>query len=56
MSPCLLKDPFQQYVEMSVVFCLSICTATTNNSTVGNENFVLGIIFLGGGTGGGGQE
>jgi len=32
---------------MSVVFGLSIYIATTNNSTLGNENVVLG--YLGGG-------
>ena len=37
---------------MSVVFCLSICTVTTNDSTVGNENFLLGFIFMGVGEGG----
>jgi hypothetical protein len=48
MSTCQLLDPFQHYLEMSVVFCLSIHTATTKTSTGGNENFLLGIIFLGG--------
>jgi hypothetical protein len=38
MSAYLLLDPFQQYLEMSVVFGISICTATANGSTVGNEN------------------
>jgi len=32
----------QLYLEMSVVLGLSICTATTKNFTVGNENVVLG--------------
>ena len=50
MSPCLLQDPFQQYVEMSDVFCLSICTATTYNSTVGNEDVLFGFILGGGDT------
>ena len=38
---------------MSVVFGLSICTATTKNSTVGIGNFLLGINFswAGGGRG-----
>ena len=36
---------------MSVVFGFSICTAIINNSTVWNENILLGIIF--GGWGGG---
>ena len=30
---------------MSVVFVLSICTATANGSTVGNENVVLGLFL-----------
>jgi hypothetical protein len=46
MFACTLLDPFQLCLEMSVVFCLSVCTATTNNSTVGNENFLLGIMFM----------
>ena len=46
MFACTLLDPFQLCLEMSVVFCLSICTATTNNSTVGNENFLLEIMFM----------
>jgi hypothetical protein len=46
MSACPLLDPFQKYLEISVVFGLSICTAKANNSTVGNENVVLGL-FLG---------
>ena len=46
MSACLLLDPFQLYLEMSVVFGLSIYTATANSCTVGNEN-VLGF-FVGG--------
>jgi hypothetical protein len=49
MSACLLLDPFQLYLEMSVVFGLSICTVTANSCTVGNENLLLG--FLGGGEG-----
>jgi len=32
----------QLYLEMSVVLGLSICTATTKNFTVGNENVALG--------------
>jgi len=43
MSVCLLLDPFQLYLEMSVVFGLSIYTATANSWTVGNENVVLGF-------------
>ena len=47
MCACLLLDPFQQYLEMSVVFGLSIYTATANSCTVGNENILLGF-FVGG--------
>jgi len=47
MSACLLYDPFQLYLELSVVFHLSIFTATANDSTVGNENGLLGIFFFG---------
>jgi len=36
---------------MSVVFDLSIYTATANSWTVGNQNVLLGF-FLGGGGGG----
>jgi len=36
MSACVLQDPFQQYLEYSVVFGLSMCMARGNNSTVGN--------------------
>jgi len=46
MSACLLYDPFQLYLEMSVVFLLSICTATANDSTVGNEICLLGLFFF----------
>jgi len=46
MCACLLLDPFQLYLEMSVVFGLSLYTATANSWTVGNEN-VLGGIFCG---------
>ena len=48
MCACLLLDPFQLYLEMSVVFGLSIYTATANSCTVGNENVLLR--FLGGGS------
>jgi len=41
MSACLLLDPFQLYLEKSVVFGLSIYTATANSCTVGNENVLL---------------
>jgi hypothetical protein len=40
-------------VEMSVVFGLSICVARGNNSTVGNENDLLGLLCGGWGGGGG---
>jgi hypothetical protein len=49
MSACLILDPFQLYLEMSVVFGLSIYTATANSCTVGNENVLL-FFFLGGGS------
>jgi len=39
MSAFLLLDPFQLYLEMSVVSCLSISVASTNDCTVGNECF-----------------
>jgi hypothetical protein len=43
---------------MSAVFGLSICVVRCNNSTVGNENDLLGllIVFVGGGFGGGGGD
>ena len=43
---CLLLNTFQLYIEMSVVFGLSIYTATANSCTVGNENVLFE--FLGG--------
>ena len=46
-SACLLLDPFQLYLEMSVVFGLCIYTATANSYTVGDENVLVG--FGGGG-------
>ena len=42
MSVYLLLDPFQEYLEMSVIFASSVCMAICNNSTVGNENDLLG--------------
>ena len=36
---------------MSFVFGLSICVARCNNSTVGNENDLLGLLFGGLGVG-----
>ena len=36
ISACLLLDPFQQYLEMPVIFGLSICTASAKISSVGN--------------------
>jgi len=48
MSACPLLDIFKKYLEISVVFVLSICTATAN-TTIGNGNF-RGI-FLGKGVG-----
>ena len=43
MSGCLLLDRLQLYLEVSVVFGLSIYTATANSCTVGNENVLLGF-------------
>jgi hypothetical protein len=54
MSACLLLYPFQLYLEMSVVFGLSIYTATANSCTVGNENGLLGCFFFFWKWGGGG--
>jgi len=47
MSACLLLDPFQLYLEMPVLFGLSIYTATGNSCTFGNENVLLGIFCEG---------
>jgi hypothetical protein len=47
MSACTLLDPLQKYVEISVVFGLSICTAATDTSTVGDENVLLGFFLRG---------
>jgi len=52
MCARLLLDPFQLYLEMSVVFGLSIYTATANSCTVGNENVLLGSFVRRGGGGG----
>ena len=41
MSLCLLLDPFQLYLEMPVVFGLSLYTATGNSCTVGIENMLV---------------
>jgi len=41
MSACLLLDPFQQYLKMSVIFGLSRCTASEKNCSVGNGNVLL---------------
>ena len=51
MSACLLIDSVQLYLDMSVVFGLSICMARCNNSNVGNENDILGLLFGGWGCG-----
>ena len=48
MCTCLLLDPFQLYIGMSVLFGLSIYTATANSCTVGNVNVLFGF-FLGAG-------
>jgi len=47
MSTCHLLDPFELYLEMSVVFGLSRCMVIANHSTLGNENFVLGFFWGG---------
>jgi len=49
MSACLLLDTFQQYLEMSVIFGLSIYTASAKNCSVGNGNVLLAFFFEGGG-------
>ena len=49
MFTCLLLDPFQLYIEMSVVFRLSIYTDTANSCTLGMK---MCWDFLGGGEGG----
>ena len=46
MSACLLLGTFQKYLEVSFVFGLSIYTATAN-TTVGNENVLVGFFFEG---------
>ena len=45
----VLLDPFPLYLEMLIVFDLSLYTATANSCTVGNENVLVG--FIGGGVG-----
>ena len=47
MFAYLLLDPFQLYLERSVVFGLSIYTATANSCTVGKENVLLGFFVWG---------
>ena len=46
----MLLDPFQQYLEMSVVCGLSICAASEKNCSFGNGNVLLEF-FSGGGLG-----
>jgi hypothetical protein len=46
MSARLLLDTFQKYLVISVVFGLSICTATTNPSSFGNGIVLLGCFFV----------
>jgi hypothetical protein len=46
MSACPLLDTFQKYLEISVVFGLSKCTATAN-TTVGKENVLVGGFLRG---------
>ena len=45
MSACLLLDPFQLYLEMSIVFGLSLYTATANSCTLEDENVL--VVFFG---------
>ena len=40
-----MLDTFQKYLEVSFVFGLSIYTATAN-TTVGNENVLVGFFFF----------
>ena len=44
----VLLDPFPLYLEMSVVFDLSLYRATANSGTVGNENVLVGFFLEGG--------
>ena len=52
MSGCLLLDQLQLYLEVSVVFGLSIYTATANSCSVGNENVLLEFFSVRVGVGG----
>ena len=47
MSGCLLLGRLQLYLEVSVVFGLSIYTATANSCNVGNENVFLEFFWGG---------
>ena len=47
LSVCTLLAPFLKYLEISVVFGLSICTATTNISNVGNGNLLQDFFLYG---------
>ena len=49
MSASPLLDLFQKNLEVSAVFGLSMCTATSGNRTVGNDSILLD--FFGGGLG-----
>ena len=44
---CLLLDPFQQYLETSVIFGLSICTASAMNCIVGTGSVLLDFFWVG---------
>jgi len=46
MSACLLLDTFQQYLEMSFIFGLLICTASAKNCSVGNGILLLEFFFF----------
>jgi len=52
MSGCLLLDQLQLCLEVSVVFGLSIYTATANSCSVGNENVLLEFFSVRVGVGG----
>ena len=51
MSACLLLDPIEQYLEISVTFGLSICIACDKNFSVPNGNVLLEFFLLGRGRG-----
>ena len=48
MSASPLLDLFQKNSEVSAVFGLSMCTATSGNRTVGNDSILLDFFWKGG--------